>query len=686
MRLSLVAAAMAAWGVESTELHEACARAELRHVVRLARSEPHLLDMLDENGLTALMMAAQRGLDVIAQALLDAGASINLRGLRQMTALHHATIQRRLLVVQLLLARNANPNMQMDDGRTPLHYAAGCCPELVHELLRHAANPNMATPRCTTPLHMALMSLVSTPAQPPRAALRDQLLQIVDQLVAGGAQTGLRTLTAPLISPRGVSAREMVEKTEPFDPIIKARLDEMMRAWPPAPPMPCTELARKVVYTSFRPRGEAAEGGEAAEAAPRAGGLVARLVGVEGAAALALLALCGLLVRRWAWRREKGGKAKKGAKGGKGAAKGGKAAKGASRGRDAAAAPRDAKPAARGGEGLQRRGGAAAAGGGGGGSMSGWRAKGEGAQGGSGYGTSAARESCGSDDEEGGEDGGEEGAEHDCGGWEGVGERARAKNEERRLRREQLRQQEPADALTPNGLRWRGGANGTSAKAGKGSGASGSLHGLAQEEEMQVAMALSLSMSSDSAAAHDNHSAGYGCNDVAGASRGARTNGSAASPWSAPSHRRADPRVSAKPLVQRALTISDVEPRQRGELAQRGEPLSSPRSEPGVRRAYSDAVQGISKPQMVNALDAELCALILALRGDKGLGKRVDGPLDLLEAEQERYELGKIEREQFMRCVREVVGEEKLARIQRSIKAHARESAKTIPPAIERER
>ena len=130
----------------------------------------------------------------------------------------------------------------------------------MEDLLTHAANPNMATPRCTTPLHMALILLVGNPMQPPPVGQREKLLRVVGELVAVGSHTGLRTLTSPIVTPRGVSAREIIEKADIGDASLKGRLEEMVGAWPPAPPMPCTELARKVVYSSFRPREAGAAG------------------------------------------------------------------------------------------------------------------------------------------------------------------------------------------------------------------------------------------------------------------------------------------------------------------------------------------------------------------------------------------------------------------------------------------
>lgn len=209
------------------------------------------------------MMAAQRGYEAIVRTLLENKAAIDLRGFRLMTALHHAVIHKHFTIATMLLERNAFPNIQMDDGRTPLHYAASCCPEVVSKLLSHGANPNLATPRCTLPLHMSLMALLSLGYPPSSSGTQprqyEALFRIVDELVNVGSHTGIRTLSSNLSPPRGVSARELVEKSETIEATLKEKLDTLITNWPHVPPMPCTELSRKVVLASGKGRRQEAE-------------------------------------------------------------------------------------------------------------------------------------------------------------------------------------------------------------------------------------------------------------------------------------------------------------------------------------------------------------------------------------------------------------------------------------------
>ncbi len=136
-------------------------------------SEPDFtnLDHRDEEGRTALMLAARRGQSTIVEMLLEAGASVDLtRGFYGETALRLAADKGHLEIVRALLAARADPNLGtpllltadsglrneislalieagayvnvMDrDGITPLRKAsARCDPELTEAILNAGAS------------------------------------------------------------------------------------------------------------------------------------------------------------------------------------------------------------------------------------------------------------------------------------------------------------------------------------------------------------------------------------------------------------------------------------------------------------------------------------------------------------------------------------------------------------------
>ena len=76
------------------------------------------------------------------------------------TALHYAVSRGSRCqspTIRLLLANGADPNVQDDDGNTPLHGAvdAGCGKEIFAALLGHGGNPNVRGYRGLTPLDLA---------------------------------------------------------------------------------------------------------------------------------------------------------------------------------------------------------------------------------------------------------------------------------------------------------------------------------------------------------------------------------------------------------------------------------------------------------------------------------------------------------------------------------------------------
>ena len=73
--------------------------------------------------MTPLHMSARRGTTVIAQALLDAGASVEARDKNGETPLRRAVNCAQEHMVSLLLNRGANPTTPDKNGRTPLDAA-----------------------------------------------------------------------------------------------------------------------------------------------------------------------------------------------------------------------------------------------------------------------------------------------------------------------------------------------------------------------------------------------------------------------------------------------------------------------------------------------------------------------------------------------------------------------------------
>lgn len=88
------------------------------------------------------------------QALLTAGANINVRNNFDATPLLIAISQQRPDIALLLLARGAHPSLADHQGSTPLHLAAmGDNKDLIRALIDRGANVNAADQYGVTPLH-----------------------------------------------------------------------------------------------------------------------------------------------------------------------------------------------------------------------------------------------------------------------------------------------------------------------------------------------------------------------------------------------------------------------------------------------------------------------------------------------------------------------------------------------------
>jgi len=155
---ALLAAGACAQGPD-TPLTQAAARndvAALRHLL----ADGHKADERGDSW-TPLIWAARSGSVDAINVLLDSDADINLAGSTgdnwDATPLQHAILQRQSAAVRLLLDRGADVNRGAGGSLTPLFLAAGDTdPTILKLLLAHGSNPNVEGDDGTTPLSRAV--------------------------------------------------------------------------------------------------------------------------------------------------------------------------------------------------------------------------------------------------------------------------------------------------------------------------------------------------------------------------------------------------------------------------------------------------------------------------------------------------------------------------------------------------
>lgn len=182
---SLLAASLAACGCPD-DFYRACARGGCLPQVKAGLAkDPGIVGKPDAHGRLPLHLAGDRE---TAQALLEAGADIDARAARQMTALGTAIEGDRADVVALLLERGARVDRFLLAGA-----AAGGRLGALKALLKHGVPADQKGPAGETPLHLAAANdrveaaraLLEAGADPNAALGSDVLIGSTDRTAPG---------------------------------------------------------------------------------------------------------------------------------------------------------------------------------------------------------------------------------------------------------------------------------------------------------------------------------------------------------------------------------------------------------------------------------------------------------------------------------------------------------------------
>ena len=94
-------------------------------VQELVTAEPGSVNSFSPDGFPPVALAAYFGHAEVVQALIDAGADVNVQARNPMkvAAIHAAVSAKDARIVEILLRNGADPNLQQQEGYTPMQAA-----------------------------------------------------------------------------------------------------------------------------------------------------------------------------------------------------------------------------------------------------------------------------------------------------------------------------------------------------------------------------------------------------------------------------------------------------------------------------------------------------------------------------------------------------------------------------------
>lgn len=119
------------------DLYEACTVGSPTRVRELISEQPSTVNSFSPDGFAPVALAAYFGHPEIVEALIAAGADVNAQARNPMkvAAIHAAVSARNVPCVELLLRSGADPNLQQQEGYTPMQAAVANKDEAIIKLL-----------------------------------------------------------------------------------------------------------------------------------------------------------------------------------------------------------------------------------------------------------------------------------------------------------------------------------------------------------------------------------------------------------------------------------------------------------------------------------------------------------------------------------------------------------------------
>ncbi|MCW3160194.1 ankyrin repeat domain-containing protein [Chryseobacterium oryctis] len=127
-------------------------------VKELMKQNPDIINQTNEHGFSPLILACYRGNSDVAKFLMDNVKDINYKS-QEGTALAGLSVKYNKELVEYILKKNANPNIEDATGATPLFWAVKFGnKELTELLLKHKADKTIKDSQGMTPFEYALQT------------------------------------------------------------------------------------------------------------------------------------------------------------------------------------------------------------------------------------------------------------------------------------------------------------------------------------------------------------------------------------------------------------------------------------------------------------------------------------------------------------------------------------------------
>lgn len=127
-------------------------------VQELMKQNPDVINQVNENGFSPLILACYRGNTSVADFLIDNVKDVNYKS-REGTALAGLAIKYNKDLVEHLLKKKADPNIADATGYTPLFWAVKSGnKELIEQLLKYKADKTKKDSMGMTPFEYALQT------------------------------------------------------------------------------------------------------------------------------------------------------------------------------------------------------------------------------------------------------------------------------------------------------------------------------------------------------------------------------------------------------------------------------------------------------------------------------------------------------------------------------------------------